>query len=84
VGGTPQEQARNRGIDTSRPHPARRYNYWLGGKDHFQADRDSAAMIEQMMPSVSVAAKEGRKFHGRAVRYRAQGRPVQPVLARGW
>ncbi len=61
----------DRGLDTSRPHPARRYNYWLGGKDHFQADRDSAAMIEQMMPTVSVAAKEGRKFHGRAVRYLA-------------
>jgi SAM-dependent methyltransferase len=72
VDGTSQEPARNRGIDTSRPHPARRYNYWLGGKDHFQADRDSAAMIEQFMPSVSVAAKEGRKFHGRAVRYLAE------------
>jgi SAM-dependent methyltransferase len=72
VDGTSQEQARNRGIDTSRPHPARRYNYWLGGKDHFQADRDSAAMIEQFMPSVGVAAKEGRKFHGRAVRYLAE------------
>jgi SAM-dependent methyltransferase len=72
VDGTPQEQASNRRIDTSRPHPARRYNYWLGGKDHFQADRDSAAMIEQIMPSVSLAAKEGRKFHGRAVRYLAE------------
>jgi hypothetical protein len=61
-----------RGLDTTRAHPARRYNFWLGGKDHFQADRDSAAMIEQFMPSVSVAAREGRKFHGRAVRHLAE------------
>jgi len=62
----------DRGLDASRPHPARRYNYWLGGKDHFQADRDSAAMIEQFMPTVSVAAREGRRWHGRVVRYLAE------------
>jgi O-methyltransferase involved in polyketide biosynthesis len=60
-----------RGIDTTRPHPARRYNYWLGGKDHFQADRDSAAMIEELMPSVAIGARENRSFHGRAVRHLA-------------
>ena len=57
-----------RGLDTSRPHPARRYNYWLGGKDHFQADRDSAAEIEQVMPSVAIGARENRRFHNRVVR----------------
>jgi hypothetical protein len=62
----------DRPIDTTRPHPARRYNYWLGGKDHFQADRDSAAMIEQIIPSVSLAAREGRKWHGRVVRFLAE------------
>ncbi|GAA1033775.1 SAM-dependent methyltransferase [Virgisporangium ochraceum] len=60
-----------RRLDPSRPHAARRYNYWLGGKDHFQADRDSAAMIEQFMPSVAIGARENRRFHGRAVRYLA-------------
>ncbi|GIJ60261.1 SAM-dependent methyltransferase [Virgisporangium aurantiacum] len=59
------------GFDVSRPHPARRYNYWLGGKDHFQADRDSAAMIEEFMPSVRIGALENRRFHGRVVRYLA-------------
>jgi SAM-dependent methyltransferase len=62
----------HRGLDPSRPHAARRYNYWLGGKDHFQADRDSAAMIEQFMPSVAIGAREGRRFHGRVVRYLAE------------
>src|SRR4051812_26155827 len=37
-------------IDTSVPHPARRYNYWLGGKDHFQADRDSGDAIAELFP----------------------------------
>ncbi len=59
-------------VNASRPHPVRVYNYWLGGKDHFQADRDSAAMIEQFMPTVSVAAREGRKWHGRVVKYLAE------------
>jgi SAM-dependent methyltransferase len=67
-------------LDVSRPHPARRYNYWLGGKDHFQADRDSAAMIEEFMPSVRIGAVENRRFHGRAVRYLAEEAGVRQFL----
>ena len=29
-------------IDTSRPHPARMYDYYLGGKDNYEVDRDAA------------------------------------------
>ena len=29
-------------IDTGRPHPARMYDYWLGGRDNYEADRDAA------------------------------------------
>ena len=37
-------------IDMTKPHPARRYDYWLGGKDNFQADRDAAeAGIRQFL-----------------------------------
>jgi hypothetical protein len=68
------------GFDDSRPHPARRYNYWLGGKDHFQADRDSAAMIEEFMPSVRIGAQEGRAFHCRTVRYLAAEAGVRQFL----
>jgi len=54
-------------IDTSVAHPARRYNYWLGGKDHFQADRDSGDAIAEAFPSIRVAALANRAFMGRAV-----------------
>jgi hypothetical protein len=56
-------------IDTSRPHPARRYNYWLGGKDNFPADRESGDDFERQFPTVRKAAQENRDFLGRAVRF---------------
>ncbi|MEV0136655.1 SAM-dependent methyltransferase [Dactylosporangium sp. NPDC050688] len=59
-------------IDTSVPHPARRYNYWLGGKDHFEADRVSGDAIARAYPSVRIAAVENRGFLLRAVRFLAQ------------
>ena len=37
-------------------HPARRYNYWLGGKDNFQADRDSGDEFEALYPATRIAA----------------------------
>jgi hypothetical protein len=61
---TSQEAPR---IDTSVAHPARRYNYWLGGKDHFQADRDSGDAIAAAFPSIRIAALANRAFMGRAV-----------------
>lgn len=59
------------GIDTSEPHPARRYDYWLGGKDHFAADRTSADQIAKAFPNIRVAAVENRRFLQRAVTYLA-------------
>jgi len=59
-------------IDTSVPHPARRYNYWLGGKDHFQADRDSGDAIAELFPTIRAAALANRAFMRRAVTYVAR------------
>jgi hypothetical protein len=59
-------------IDTSVAHPARRYNYLLGGKDHFAADRQSAAELEAAMPTVRLAAVENRWFLQRAVEFLAR------------
>ncbi len=56
-------------FDTSVPHPARRYNYWLGGKDHFAADRESGDAIAAVFPTARVAAIENRRFLRRAVTY---------------
>jgi hypothetical protein len=54
-------------LDTSVPHPARRYNYWLGGKDHFAADRESGDAVVELFPSIRTAVIENRYFLRRAV-----------------
>ena len=54
-------------IDTSVPHPARRYNYWLGGKDNFAADRESADEIERKFPGMRAGVRANRAFLQRAV-----------------
>jgi hypothetical protein len=56
-------------IDTTVAHPARRYNYWLGGKDHFAADRESGDAVLALFPTARAAALENRAFMVRAVQY---------------
>ncbi len=56
-------------IDTSRPHPARMYDYFLGGKNHFAADRQTADTVLAVAPTTRISARENRAFLGRAVRY---------------
>jgi hypothetical protein len=58
-------------IDTSRAHPARIYDYWLGGKDNFAADREAAELALQAYPELAQAVQSNRAFLGRAVRYLA-------------
>jgi hypothetical protein len=57
-------------IDISRAHSARMYDYYLGGKNNFAADREAAEKVIQIWPA-RIAAREGRKFLGRTVRYLA-------------
>ena len=47
-------------IDTSKPHPARMYDYYLGGKNHFAADRESGDMIERALPTIRVSTRANR------------------------
>jgi S-adenosyl methyltransferase len=56
-------------IDTTRAHPARMYDYLLGGKDHFKADRVAIADLLHAVPTARTGARENRAFLGRAVRY---------------
>ena len=56
-------------VDVSRPHMARIYDYFLGGKNHFAADRETAEKILQTNPAIRIAARENRAFLGRSVRY---------------
>jgi S-adenosyl methyltransferase len=57
------------GIDTSRPHPARMYDYFIGGKNHFAADRETAEKMLAAAPGARTGARENRAFLGRAVQY---------------
>ena len=56
-------------IDASEPHSARIYDYFIGGKNHFAADRQTAAEVLRRSPAAHIAARENRSFLGRAVRY---------------
>jgi S-adenosyl methyltransferase len=56
-------------IDTSKAHPARVYDYWLGGKDNFAADRRAGELALQAYPQLAQAVRANRKFLARAVRY---------------
>ena len=56
-------------IDTSRPHPARMYDFYLGGKDNYAVDQEAAREILQAVPEVRDMARENRAFLQRAVRF---------------
>jgi hypothetical protein len=67
-------------IDTSRPHPARMYDYYLGGKNHFAADRETAEKGLATWQSGRVAARENRAFLGRAVQFLAAEAGIRQFL----
>jgi hypothetical protein len=67
-------------IDSAKPHSARMYDYFLGGKNHFAADREAAAEVLRNSPSVRVAARENRAFLGRAVGYLAAEAGIRQFL----
>jgi S-adenosyl methyltransferase len=67
-------------IDTSRPHAARMYDYYLGGKNHFAADRETADKVIAAMPGVRTGPRENRAFLGRAVRYLAAEAGIRQFL----
>lgn len=60
--------ARTRGFDPSRPNVARIYDYLLGGKDHFAADRHAAHRLIAELPNAATLAKANRVFLAAAVR----------------
>jgi len=59
-------------VDTTKAHPARIYDYLLGGKDHFDADREAAEFIIKALPGARDMVQENRAFLGRAVRHLAE------------
>ncbi|GLW64833.1 hypothetical protein Arub01_30770 [Actinomadura rubrobrunea] len=58
-------------IDTTVAHPARIWNYWLGGKDHYPVDRQVGDETTRVYPEIVELARHQRAFLGRAVRFMA-------------
>jgi len=67
-------------LDTSVAHPARVYDYWLGGKDNFAADREAAEQVIAANPYVLPGVRANRAFLGRAVRFLAGEAGVRQFL----
>jgi hypothetical protein len=67
-------------FDISVPHIARVYNYWLGGKDHFAADRDLAERFIKADPEVIAGVRANRAFLGRAVHFLATEARVRQFI----
>ena len=67
-------------LDPLVAHPARVYNVWLGGKDHYAADRDAALRVAGCRPQVVAGARANRQFLGRVVRYLAGKQGISQFL----
>jgi S-adenosyl methyltransferase len=61
----------SRGFDARVAHPARVYDYWLGGKDNFEADRIAGEATIAAYPAIRASARANRAFLVRSVRYLA-------------
>ncbi|MEU0807904.1 SAM-dependent methyltransferase [Streptomyces sp. NPDC005970] len=67
-------------IDTTKPHSARMYDYYLGGKDHYQVDEEAAAHVMAVFPGVKTCARENRSFMHRATRWLAGEAGIRQFL----
>ncbi|WP_285728830.1 SAM-dependent methyltransferase [Nocardiopsis sp. ATB16-24] len=67
-------------INTSEPHSARIYNYWLGGKDNYPADRAMGDQILSVLPMIGEMAVQNRAFLRRTVRFLAVERGIRQFL----
>jgi hypothetical protein len=67
-------------FDTTVAHPARVYDYWLGGKDNFEADRKAAEEVIAVRPSIRYDIRANREFLGRAVRWLASEAGIRQFL----
>jgi S-adenosyl methyltransferase len=67
-------------LDANVPHPARVWNYFLGGKDNFPADREAGDQVLALMPEIVDSARADRAFLRRAVSYLAGEAGVRQFL----
>jgi hypothetical protein len=67
-------------FDITRAHPARVYDYWLGGKDNYEADREAAEQVIEVMPNILGGVRANRAFLRRAVQYLAGEAGIRQFL----
>ena len=67
-------------IDTTVPHSARIWNYWLGGKDNFEADRIAGEATIAAYPAIRASARANRAFLARSVRFLAAETGIRQFL----
>ena len=79
-GGTPGSGDDHPTFDTSVAHQARIYNYWLGGKDNYAADRKAAKEAVAAYPGVATGARANRQFLARAVGHLAGEAGIRQFL----
>jgi hypothetical protein len=68
------------GIDTSVPHSARIWNYWLGGKDNYAVDRAAGDGYAQVFPGIRDVARASRSFLTRSIQYLAAEAGIRQFL----
>jgi hypothetical protein len=67
-------------IDTTVPHSARIWNYWLGGKDNYPVDRAAGDKYRETFPQIVDVARAGRYFLARSVRFLAADAGVRQFI----
>lgn len=67
-------------IDTTVPHSARIWNYWLGGKDNYAVDRQVGERVAKLFPNIVDEARTSRSFLRRVVRYLAGEAGIRQFL----
>ena len=67
-------------IDQTVPHSARVWNYWLGGKDNFEVDRQVGDQFAGLYPDITAVARSSRAFLSRAVTYLAHDGGIRQFL----
>jgi hypothetical protein len=67
-------------FDVTVAHPARIWDYWLGGKDNFESDRLAAEEVMRVLPAIVQVARAGRLFLASSVRYLAAEAGIRQFL----
>jgi hypothetical protein len=67
-------------LDVSVPNVARIYDYMLGGKDNFQADREAAEKLKKFLPDAQLACHHNRRYLQRVVHFLVGGCGIRQII----